>query len=338
MKIAIHNSRNTFSDRWVNYCQGNGIEYRLVNCYANNIIEELRDCDVLMWHHFQTNPRDILVAKPLLFALEQAGKKVFPDFRTNWHFDDKIGQKYLLEAIGAPLVPTYIFTEKRDAIEWITKTDFPKVFKLRTGAGSSNVMLVTNPVAAKKIIRRAFGRGFKQYNSWSNLKEIIRKFGLGKASFTDLVKRIAMTIYQPRYCKISGRQRGYVYFQDFVPNNDHDIRIVVIGNNAFAIKRLVRKNDFRASGSGNILYNKELFDENTIKLAFDLAERMKMQCVAFDFVFEKKLPKLLEISYGFVPEGYDACPGFWDKTLKWFPGKFDPYGWMIEYITGNKTA
>ena len=94
------------------------------------------DCDALMWHHFQTNPKAILFAKQLLFALEQSGKKVFPDFRTGWHFDDKLGQKYLLEAIDAPLVPSYVFYDKKEALEWVQKTDFPKVFKLRGGAGS----------------------------------------------------------------------------------------------------------------------------------------------------------------------------------------------------------
>jgi glutathione synthase/RimK-type ligase-like ATP-grasp enzyme len=50
-------------------------------------------------------------------------------------------------------------------------------------------------------------------------------------------------------------EKNYVYFQDFIPQNDFDIRIIVIGKRAFAIKRMVRKGDFRASGSGNIKYD-----------------------------------------------------------------------------------
>jgi len=37
-------------------------------------------------------------------------------------------------------------------------------------------------------------------------------------------------------------------------------------------------------------------------------------------------PKLL----CFSPEGYDPCPGYWDKDLNWIEGGFDPYGWMVE--------
>ena len=155
---------------------------------------------------------------------------------------------------------------------------------------------------------------------------------MGKATLVDLIKGVGNIFYPPGFSKVMGREKGYVYFQDFIPDNDHDIRVVVIDNKAFAIKRLVRKNDFRASGSGQILYEKELFNESTIKLAFDLADKLKGQSIAFDFVYDNGIPKLLEISYGFVPEGYDQCPGYWDRSLKWIPGRFNPYGWMVEAV------
>jgi glutathione synthase/RimK-type ligase-like ATP-grasp enzyme len=332
MKIAIHYSKHSFCERWISYCKENHINYKKVNCYSTDIVQQLTDCDALMWHHFQTNPRAVLFARQLLFALEQSGKTVFPDFNTGWHFDDKLGQKYLLEAIGAPLVPSYVFYDKKEALRWIKNTNFPKVLKLRGGAGSSNVRLIKSPGKANKVISKAFRRGFSNYNAWSNLKEIFRKFQLGNATGMSLIKGIAHIFYPPRFSKIMGREQGYVYFQDFIPGNDYDIRVVIIDDKAFAIKRLVRKNDFRASGSGHILYDQELFDEKTIRLAFELADKLKGQCIAFDFVYDANLPKLLEISYGFVPEGYDPCPGYWDKSMKWIAGKFDPYGWMVEIV------
>ena len=47
------------------------------------------------------------------------GTPVFPNYNTSWHFDDKVGQKYFLEAIDAPLVPSHIFYSKKEALEWI---------------------------------------------------------------------------------------------------------------------------------------------------------------------------------------------------------------------------
>lgn len=332
MRIAIHYSNYSFSERWVSYCKQQGIEFKLVNCYSNDIISQLDDCKALMWHHSQTNPKAVLSAKQILFALEHSGKKVFPDFKTAWHFDDKLGQKYLLEAIGAPLVPTYIFYDKQEALAWSRQTRFPKVFKLRSGAGSSNVRLVKTRAQAKRVIRKAFMGGFRNYSPWLNYKELLRKFHLGKATYRDLIRGFLHLLFPPKYSRVKGKEQGYVYFQDFIDGNEYDIRVVVIDRNAFAIKRLVRQGDFRASGSGNILYDKDLFDEKTIKLAFDLTERLNGQCIAFDFVYDKGIPKLLEISYGFVPEGYDPCPGYWNSSMKWIEGNFNPYGWMVEAV------
>ena len=155
MKIAIHKSGG-FSDRWIEYCEKNHIDYKIVNAYDTDIIQQMADCDAFMWHHFHNSYKDALFAKQLLFSLQQAGKRVFPDFNTGWHFDDKVGQKYLLEAIGAPLVPSYVFYTKKEALDWIDKTTFPKVFKLRGGAGASNVKLAHTKKEARHLVKKVF--------------------------------------------------------------------------------------------------------------------------------------------------------------------------------------
>lgn len=332
MKIGIHQTKGFFSERWIDYCKAEQIPYKLVNCYQDDIIKQLSDCDAMMWHFHHAGAKDFLFAKQLLYSLQASGKLTFPDYNTMWHFDDKVGQKYLLEALGAPLVPSYVFYEKEDALAWAGETNFPKVFKLRGGAGSQNVKLVKTKADARKLIRKAFGRGYSQYPAWSNLKERIRKYKKGKTSFFDVVKGFIRLGYPTRFSRISGKERGYIYFQDFIPENDSDIRVVVIDNKSFAIKRMVRDNDFRASGSGTILYDKALFDEEIIKLSFNLSDKLKSQCVAFDFVYDNKDPLLVEISYGFTPEGYDPCPGYWDKDMNWHDGLFNPYGWMVESV------
>lgn len=333
MKIGIqHIKDGSFSERWINYCKEKKVSYKLVFCYKNDIIAQLADCDILMWHFHHASPKDFLFAKQLIYSVQACGKKVFPDFNTMWHFDDKVGQKYLLESISAPIVPSYVFYSKKDALNWAGQTDFPKVFKLRGGAGSQNVKLVRTKADAKKLTNRAFGRGFSQYDGWSNLKERVRIFRKGKMTLIDIAKGIIRLGYTTEFAKIKGKERGYIYFQEFIPDNDSDIRVIVIDQKAFAIKRMVRENDFRASGSGTILYNKELFGEDTIKLSIETAAKLKSQCVAFDFVFKNGNPLIVEISYGFSSAGYDDCPGYWDNKLNWHEGYFNPYGWMVEML------
>lgn len=330
--IAIHYDKSGFSEEWINYCKINNIQFKIVDCHSNQIIDDLRDSQALLWHHNHASPTDQIIAKQLLFALEHSNKIVFPDFNTAWHFDDKLGQKYLFEALEFPTINSYAYFSKNQAKKWAEIATFPKVFKLRKGAGSRNVKLVRSKREAINIINKAFTRGFRQYDPLGGIKETLRKYWYNKATFKEIIKAIAHIIYPIKLEKTIGRERGYVYFQDFIPGNSFDIRTVVIGNKAFAIKRFVRKNDFRASGSGFIEYDQQHFSNDIIELSFRLANKLRSSCIAFDFVFDKGNPLIVEISYGFNKKGYNKCPGYWDSSLNWHSGEFNPYGWMVEDV------
>jgi glutathione synthase/RimK-type ligase-like ATP-grasp enzyme len=331
MKIAIHKSSWGFSPEWINYCEKNSIPHKIVNCYDTDIISQLEDCTVLFWHHHHSDAKDVLFAKGVLFALEQAGKKVFPEFNSNWHFDDKVGQKYLLEAINAPLVKSFVFYEKKDAMAWLEKTTFPKVFKLRGGAGSTNVKLLRSKGQAQSMVHKAFGKGFPAYDKWNDLKEQYLRFTQGKLNKLEALKSIRRVFTSTRFANTVGNQNGYVYFQEFIPNNDSDIRVITIGERAFAIKRMTRPNDFRASGGGVIKFEKELIDERCIKIAFETSKKMNASVVAYDFVFDThQNPLIVEINYGFAHQAYWNCPGYWDKNLNWHEGKFNQVEWILE--------
>jgi glutathione synthase/RimK-type ligase-like ATP-grasp enzyme len=287
-----------------------------------------------MWHFHQSSSKDIVMAKHLLFSLEQSGLTVFPNFNTAWHFDDKVGQKYLLEALNIDLVKTWVFYDAKTAANWIEKTTFPKVFKLRGGAGSQNVQLVHSKKSASQLLKKAFGKGFPAYNAWGSLKERFRKWRNGKAPFMEVIKGTVRLVKPPHYAKVMGREINYLYFQEFIPNNDSDYRVIVIGNKAIAIKRMVRKNDFRASGSGEFYFDVDLFDNQLIILAFEAKTKLNSNCCAFDFVYsEQGKPLIVEISYGFASTGYTSCPGYWDQDLNFRNcNNIDPYGWMVDLV------
>ncbi|MBN1386939.1 MAG: hypothetical protein JW965_00745 [Bacteroidales bacterium] len=332
MKIGIHHSKDSFSERWITYCDEKGIPWKQVDCYSNNIMQQLSDCDALMWHVNQNNPKDKVFAKQLTYSVQAAGKTVFPDFNTLWHFDDKVGQKYLLEAINAPMPGTWIFYDKNTAFQWVNESTFPKVFKLRGGGGSQNVRLVRNARQARRMIRKAFRSGFLGYYAIGSMKERWRKYRLGKSNFKNLIEGVVRFIIPPPYARVRGREKGYIYFQEFIPENDFDIRIIIIGDKAFAIKRMIRKDDFRASGSGMVLYEKEHFDDETVRLSFKMADQLDTQNAAFDFVYYDDKIYVLEVSFGFIKEVYDPCTGYWDRDLVWHGGQFNPCEWMVDDI------
>lgn len=333
MKLAIHQEANSFSDRWIKYCNEYAIDYKLVSCFNSDIVEQLKDCDGLMWHWNQEDFKAILFARQLTLSLEKMGKKVFPNVNTAWHHDDKVGQKYLLECIDAPIVKTYVFYSKKEAEDWINSTIFPKVFKLRGGAGSVNVKLIRTKQQAQSFINIAFGKGFLQINSWDRLKErfwvLKRDKNLKAAKF--VIKGIGRLFLPMDLVKFSHREKGYIYFQDFLSDNAYDTRLVVVGGRCFGIRRYNRNNDFRASGSGLLAYDPNLFNLECIKIAFDITKKLGSQSVAFDFIWDGKIAKIVEISYCFaMGTFYDTCPGYWDRNLVWYPLEVNPQYFMIE--------
>ena len=332
MRIAIHHKAGTFSDRWISYCKENDIDYKIVNAYDFDIVSQIKeDCDAFMWHHHHGDYRDALFAKQLIYSLESSGIKCFPDFHTTWHFDDKVGQKYLLESIGAPLVPSYVFYSKKEALEWVSQTTFPKVFKLRGGAGASNVKLAHTAKEARKFVRKAFGKGFPQFDKIGYLKERYHKWRQGRDSFVGVCKGIGRLLIPTDYAKMHGREKGYVYFQDFIPNNTFDIRVVVIGDKAMGEKRYVREGDFRASGSGQFEYIQIRGD--VLEIAFGIAQKLRLQTVAFDFIFRDNEPLIVEMSYGFGTHGISHSGGYYTRDLQWNEeNHLDFCGWMVENI------
>jgi len=335
MKIAIHKSsrKGYFSEQWILYCSTNQIPFKIVNCYDTDIIRQLDDCDALMWHFSHADEKDFLFAKQMIKAVEEKGLITFPNYQSCWHFDDKIAQKYLFDALHIPTPDSRVFYRKEHALNWIVNESFPKVFKLRSGASSGNVVLVTGKNQAVALIKKTFARGYRQFDRKTGVKDSLSILMSGKGSILQFAKSIGKVFVHSKYEKTKGRERGYVYFQEFLPANDHDIRVIVIGEKAFAIKRLVRKNDFRASGSGNIIYKKDEIDQDCVSNAFEYSKRIEANCLTFDFIYDAgRNPLVVEISFGFSPKAYYACDGYWDSQMNWHPGNYMQEEWMVDLI------
>lgn len=331
LKLAIHGSSSGYSPFWIDYCRRKKVPHKVVNCYDNDIVDQVRSCSALLWHHSHSDPRDVVIAQQILFAHQHAEFKVFPDFRLAWHFDDKVGQKFLFEALDIPRLPSYVFVELAPALEWAATTEYPKVFKLRHGASSSCVRLVNSERQARRLIKRAFGRGFPVYSPWENLKDRFSSAKLSAPDALELAKGLGRFFYPPRFSRVLGPQNGYVLFQDFAPGNDSDTRIVVVGDKAFGARRWVRPGDFRASGSQRFSYEPEHIDIECVALAFKLAKKLGCQCLAFDFVREQdESVAVIEVSYGFGWKG--DSPGYWDSSLQWHASDYRPEEWMIDLV------
>lgn len=112
------------------------------------------------------------------------------------------------------------------------KIIFPKVLKTSQGAGSSGVFLVKNTSELKGIEKKFF------------------KLDL-KSKTIALQRKIKLTSHEYNIYQYRKKKFNLFVEQEFIAELQHDFKVLVFGDRYYVLKRSVRKNDFRASGSGN---------------------------------------------------------------------------------------
>jgi len=333
--VAIHpddyGPGDASSPRWAELLSKQGHHVRWVDVYRPDILHQLRGCHGLMWRFAHFGNMELVARRLLPVAEQQLGLVVFPDRRTWWTFNDKLSQFYLLPALGLPVPRTWVWFQADAAKRWARTARYPLVLKLYTGAGSSNVRMVHSYREAVKWIEALFGPGV---------------FGVGdeefpRISWSKRIREAAKAVWYglpPRrrhdYTPLHG---GYAYFQEFLPGNDHDTRITIIGNRAFGFRRWNRPGDFRASGSGRIEWNPQLVDPRQVHVAFDAARRLGTRCCAMDMLWRGQSVVIAEVSYTFLSKAVYRCPGHWvlegqpyTGRLVWHPGQMWPEEAILE--------
>ena len=314
-----------------------GFRVKWVDVRRPDILEQLKGCHGFMWRgaNFRGMYR---IARRLLPVLErECGLQMYPDQNTCWHYDDKIEQAYLFDALDIPAPRSWVWYDQWSAMSWAREADYPMVFKLPGGSGSVNVKMLHAAAEAMQCIERLFDRGVYDLrvddaNRWS----------WGIQRFRSAAKLVITGIPpQPPLPPNAEYFRGQVLFQEFLPGNDYDTRVTVIGNRAFGFRRYNRENDFRASGSGRIDYTPAGIDEKFIRLAFYTARKLRSQSCAVDGLWDQSRAVICEVSYTYISRAVHACPGHWELhgepeegKLKWVEGKMWPEEAQIEDFIG----
>jgi glutathione synthase/RimK-type ligase-like ATP-grasp enzyme len=333
--IAIHpddyGRNDAASPKWAELLEQAGHRVRWVNVRHAGVLEQLRGCQGLMWRHAHFGGMH-RIAHTLLPVIErELGLVVYPDQNTCWHYDDKVAQRYLLEAAGVPIPKTWVWHDARAANEWARRAEYPVVLKLAGGASSTNVRLVNSYRQAREWIDRLFGPGVYDLG-----EEPYRRLSWRKR-VQEAVKSVAKGWPPYRSQVRTPLDGGYALFQEFLPNNSFDTRITVIGNRAFGFRRFNRPGDFRASGSGKLDWDPRAIDLRFVRLAFAVAARLRTQSCAIDGLLRGGECVVSEISYTFAQWAVGACPGHWQSRregdsgeLVWREGPMCPQQAVIE--------
>jgi len=326
MKVAIHQNKKIFNhsslwtEIWIKYCQENYIDFKVLDCYKNGILDDLKTYDVLLWHISNYSLQDMLFARKILYSAKKLGIAVFPDFNLSWHFDDKIAEEYLLSSINAPKPKSWFFYVKDDAIRFLkSECSYPVVAKLKSGSGSNNVHLLANKTSALRYAKKMFTSGFRSSPKlYFKLKSNIKSSSSWNV-FLKRLKRVPDFLHSMQKTKNFPREKGYLYLQEFIPNEGYDLKVVVVNDKVSFVARLARKNDFRASGGGLLSYDKELVTKEIRTIARETSKKCGFICMGYDFVVDKRngKPLIIEISYGFSNLAQENLGGYWDENDVW---------------------
>lgn len=323
-ELALPRGRGTqsFSKRWVARLREAGHEPVLVDANRPDFFEQVKACDGFMWTILQpTYSRHF--GRRVLAALEHTTNiPVFPSWKTVWHFDDKIGQYYLLQAAGFPTPATWVFWHRHEAIDFCRKAKYPLVVKLASGIMSRNVELLHNVGEAEYWINRMFGEGLVLLD-----KPKIETLDGARRRVRDTLRLLVKGL-PPYPAPNSEIQRGYALFQEFLPGNDYDTRLVVVGRRAFAYRRLNRPGDFRASGSGHRDWDPSRIDPALVRLGFAIQRTLGSQSLSIDGLCRDGRPVIGEISYVYATWPVAECPGHWEL-------RGDPAEGELQWVEGS---
>lgn len=274
----------------------------LVDVSSPDLFDQLRESDAFLWRGFSTGNFETM--RRLIPAVESGlGIPTFPSTRQVRLTHDKIAQSFLFQAHSIPYPETRVFFNFEEAIAYSQTINLPTVIKFMGGAHSEGVGIVRNRVEALHYVQSMFGTGLDTIVELeeSSLRLAIRRV---KQSLKDT---IATPSVRP------ARQQGYAMFQEFLPNNEGDFRITVIGSCAIGFRRQNRPGDFRASGSGLIDSDPDCIPESVIRLAFDVSEKLSLPFTAVDIIFRNQEPVICELNFAYRAPVVDSCPGYWRR-------------------------
>ncbi len=235
--------------RWTKYCRffdHNCFPYEIYNIHAHDWLEVAQRFDVIVG--VPSNEFNYLhEIRRKYFALATFYEKFcYPSVEHLTLYEDKSVEAFLAEKAGIPFVKTYVSNDKTDALQIIRTLKYPVVCKNESSSGSVGVELIRNLRQAEKVVNKAFS---------------IR----GKSTHLLYL-----------------RQKDYIYFQEFVPNDGFDVRAIVVGNWGFGYYRRNLEGDFRASGMNQV----ELrgLPEEPLRIAWEANKILKSPVLVMDML------------------------------------------------------
>jgi hypothetical protein len=259
------------------------------------------------------------------------------DFRNQSFFDNKVFlytssedenlfyKSYIediilgLEIIGAEIIPGYKYLRAHhnktfmEILRDISKFE-NKDIKSSYFGSYEDFKVNEEKLKYPLVLKSAFGATGKTVTLISSKKEALKKtkrFSSSKSLFYDF-RDFVRNLRHKGYV-MESRYRKKFIVQNFIAGMDRDYKILVFGNKFYVLERKVKKNDFRASGSGLIGYTKKLPD-GLLDYAKQFFEYQDLPFFAMDVAFNGSGFTLIEFqALYFGSHTLDTAPYYFVK-------------------------
>lgn len=244
--LIIKDFRNWFWSTYPNWTNAVSLNVK----YMKDFLEQQGfQVEITSYNHFdyQKNYADYFVIysssedycggtknfmEDVLLHLKVQGAKLLPDFQYFRAHDNKVMMeilRYSFKTADLKSIKSQVWASMEEMLEQ-GQFHYPVVIKKANGAGGEGVFLAYNKKElvkyAEKVSRLTDKKMF-EYLSMVNIKQ-------------KLIRQSPVKIHNTKFIT-----------QNYIKNLKGDYKVLVFGENYFVLHRLNRKNDFRASGSGN---------------------------------------------------------------------------------------
>jgi hypothetical protein len=277
MKFAI--LKNEFDDgheNWAKACNNFSVDFTIVDLIKEDWL------NILMKGRF-----DALLACPSgreslykqlyderIYTLEkELSYLVYPSFKEISIHENKRFLSYWLTSHSLPHPRTFIFYEKKEALDFTVNHALPVVGKFNIGASGKGVKIIREKEELVTYINSAFSSGLRQ-----NWGPNLQMGGYG-GRIIKLIKNPAriinrLKVYQKDFNEV---QKGFVILQEYIPH-EYEWRIVRIGKSYFGHKK-VKQGD-KASGTKGIDYDAP--NDKLLSFVRDLCLKNNFNSMAVD--------------------------------------------------------
>jgi glutathione synthase/RimK-type ligase-like ATP-grasp enzyme len=322
--ILLTNHKGNFANKTVAKPYHSGLDKKLfLNCLENRGFKGIyiSPADI----SFQNDYRDSFVlysssedygghyrsyVQDIVYAFELQGANVIPSYKFLHAHHNKVFMEQLRDLSNLSLLQnlkswhfgTYQqFEEKKD--QFLQKSI---VVKKYSGASSTGVSLAHNITELSRAVKAATS---------SRLTP--------KQKYREFIRRSRNNGYQ----QISSNRRK-VILQEFIPKLTRDWKVLVYRSKIFVVERPVRRNDFRASGSGKSGYN---FGSNAdipqgmFDYALEIYKHFDVPFISLDIAYDGNSFYTLEFQFiGFGTSGVQMSESFFERNIdKWEDQKID---------------